>query len=131
MTDDKSSAQMILEQPDKSLQTFRKQTKMLTAVLQELRGVDPDMTVQVATTLMVIASNPGITQGEISQSVGIGRAAVSRHAAVLGPFNPHLQCGFNLVSQTVDWIDRRRKPMYLTDFGRALIAKLAHVAVAK
>lgn len=117
--------------PKSIVLTYRKQTTAIAAVLQEFRTIDPDMPVQIATTLMVIASNPGITQVEISQEANMGRAAVSRHVAVLGPFNPYLKCGFNLINQTVDWMDRRRKPIYLTERGHALVSQLARLAASK
>jgi DNA-binding MarR family transcriptional regulator len=102
----------------------RSQVASILRLLQRFREIDPDIPVQICTTLMCIAECPGITQAEIVKGANMGTAAVNRHVRILGRYNAKRKEGFEYISAEVDEDDARRKNLYLTAKGYALLSAL-------
>lgn len=100
----------------------------IVGILQTLREINPDLTLQTAVTFCLIAEHPGITQAEIVKLGNMGAAAVNRHVNILGRYNPRLRIGYELVSADVDANDHRRKLLHLTSTGHVLINRMIHSA---
>jgi DNA-binding MarR family transcriptional regulator len=96
----------------------------LMAALETFRGLDPDMPMAMALSLLVISKNEGLSLKELAEKVGIGMASVSRYVAFFGKPNASGKKGLGLVVAVEDPLERRKKTITLTAKGRAVIAKL-------
>lgn len=70
------------------------------------------------------AGDEGIDMRQISRRVGIATSSVSRNVAALGYWHRLQRPGLGLVCTGVDPTDRRRRPVRLTNKGKALIQRL-------
>lgn len=98
-------------------------------LLDEFRKGYPGITVDQAMTLLWIAAEPDSTQIEIAEKAGITRAAINRHAEVLGPPRNKLgkQVGADLIVSETDDVDRRKKMLRLTAQGERIVKSIQHL----
>lgn len=87
-------------------------------LVEELRKIDPELPMQVAHVLLVIARYPGLCQREVAARTQIGKSSASRIIEGLSAR------GRGLVSATEDAIDRRVKVLMLTDQGRRVVRRI-------
>ncbi|MCA0324057.1 MAG: MarR family winged helix-turn-helix transcriptional regulator [Proteobacteria bacterium] len=104
-------------------------TNRLYAVLEELGGVHPNMTVAQLKTLVAAALNPGSTVTELGKLTGTTLSSASRHVDALGPLQATRKIGMDLVTSDYDALNRRRKVVQLTADGyrllRAVLMRMA------
>lgn len=87
-------------------------------LVEELRKIDPELPMQVAHVLLLIAKHPGICQREIAARANIAKSSASRIIDSLSAK------GRGLVSATEDTIDRRVKVLMLTDQGHRVVRRI-------
>jgi DNA-binding MarR family transcriptional regulator len=107
--------------------TSRSQVASIFRLLQKFREIYSDVPVQVCTTFICIAERPGITQAEIAKSASMTIQSVSRHMRILGRYNSKRREGYDLIAAEVDEDDTRRKRLYLTAKGYALLSGLLDI----
>src|SRR5690606_26063331 len=100
------------------------------SLLKELRELDPEMPLQMATTFILVASSPGITMKDLSPQLGFSQASCSRNIAALSKVHRHNKPGHGLVYAIEDPVERRRKIVKLTARGEKLAARLRHIIEA-
>lgn len=86
------------------------------ATVEELRKIDPELPMQVAHVLLLIAKYPGLSQREVAARTKIGKSSASRIVEGLS--------GRGLVSTTEDTIDRRVHVLMLTDQGHRVVRRI-------
>ncbi|KRE04665.1 hypothetical protein ASE61_06990 [Bosea sp. Root670] len=87
-------------------------------LVEELRKIDPELPMQVAHVLLVIARYPGLCQREVAARTKIGKSSASRIIEGLSA------SGRGLVSATEDTVDRRVKLLMLTDQGHRVVRRM-------
>ncbi|KRE03562.1 hypothetical protein ASE63_25985 [Bosea sp. Root381] len=85
-------------------------------LVEELRKIDPELPMQVAHVLLVIARYPGLCQREVAARTQIGKSSASRIVEGLS--------GRGLISATEDSIDRRVNVLMLTDQGHRVVRRI-------
>ena len=104
-------------------------SKNLTAflrLLRELQKIDPEFPLQYAVCLGHIALNEGRSVTQLSEETGITLSTVSR---IVGALSKYRQKGapYELVKVKISETERRRKELYLTAKGRAVINSIAEI----
>lgn len=95
--------------------------RALTALLQELRRIDPEFPLQYALCLTEIAQQEGLSLTELAQRTGISLSTVSR---IIGNLSSRrARCG-ELVKIGFSTTEARRKELWLTPSGAALLYRL-------
>jgi DNA-binding MarR family transcriptional regulator len=87
--------------------------------LNELRTQSPEMTVNEAAILLLIARNPSLSQGDVRAETGLSASAVSRNVGNL--------CTRELVIARESPMDRRYDWLALTSVGEAFVRRLTGV----
>jgi len=95
------------------------------SILEGFREIDPEIPIQTAAMLLLVAINPGITMKEMGERLEISQASCSRNVAALSRKHRLEKPGYNLVRAVEDPAERRRKIVKLTPRGREVIAKLS------
>jgi DNA-binding MarR family transcriptional regulator len=100
--------------------------KEFTAVLRELQKIDPEFPLQYAVCLAEIAMEEGISLTDLSGRTGMPLSTVSR---IVGALSSHRQRGnpYGLIKVMIVPQERRRKQLYLTARGRAVIGSIADI----
>lgn len=101
-----------------------KKIDKLLMLLEELRKLDPEMQLQMAATLVLVAKKEGITMKEMSDRLGISQASCSRNVAALSRWHRLNRAGHDLVIATEDPAERRRKVVFLTPKGKRVMNSL-------
>lgn len=101
-------------------------TRLIHA-MEHFRTLAPDLPLQTAHVLLVIAAQPGITTKELMRRVKISQSSCSRNIARLSHTDRHGEQGLGLVRAQNDPADSRRHVMYLTPKGEEFIAVLADI----
>ncbi|WP_142850667.1 MarR family winged helix-turn-helix transcriptional regulator [Telmatospirillum sp. J64-1] len=91
-------------------------------VLEEFRKLDPELPIQIALILLLIAEKPGISNRELVQLTGLGKSSVARNVAILSKEHGK----FGLVTYYEDPEDRRNKVAKLTPEGQRFINSIKH-----
>ncbi len=95
--------------------------RALTALLQELRRIDPEFPLQYALCLAEIAQQEGLSLTELAQRTGISLSTVSR---IIGNLSSRrTRCG-ELVKVGFSTTEARRKELWLTPRGATLLYRL-------
>ena len=97
----------------------------IAAIIRQLRSVSADMPMQQADVLLSIAVNPGLTLADIGKATSLSPASVSRNLASLSKFHRLGKPGLDLVEVVIDPRETRRRLVYLTPQGKALVTKLS------
>ncbi len=95
-------------------------------LLRELQMIDPEFPLQYAVCLAEIAHDEGLGLTELSRRTGMPLSTVSR---IVGALSRNRQSGapYDLVRVTINPQERRRKHIYLTARGHAVINGLVDV----
>jgi len=103
---------------------MEKETGIFLALLRELQKIDPEFPLQYAVCLGEIALEEGLSLTALSEKTGMPLSTVSR---IIGALSQKRQKGvpYDLVTVTVSAHERRKKELYLTQGGRAVIGALA------
>lgn len=104
--------------------TTRRRLTYVSRLIEGFRSADPEMPMQTAATLMIIALNEGCTLVDITERLGMASSSASRNVSYLSKVHRLGKPGLNLVETRVDVMDRRRKHHHLTPKGRALVTRL-------
>lgn len=99
----------------------RKALQDLLTVVGLLRAVNPKMTLQQLTALLLVAFEEGQPVTRYANQAGIAQGVMTRHLFDLGEFNRNREPGMGLVEQRPDIQDRRSHLTHLTHKGRALM----------
>lgn len=94
------------------------------------RETHGDIPLKTMRFIFFVALNPGVTQVEISDALGIPEGTVSRHLAKLGSRIQKTQSGdykpvgFGLIETKTDFDDTRIKRIHLTKKGQKVIGMM-------
>lgn len=93
-------------------------------LLRELQKIDAEFPLQYAVCLAEIALGEGLSLTELSARTGMALSTVSR---IVGALSKNRQKGapYNLVKVKISAAERRRKELYLTPRGRAVVDGIA------
>lgn len=94
------------------------------SILGEFREIDPEIPIQTAAMLLVVAMTPGVTMKELGERLGISQASCSRNVAALSKVHRLDKPGYDLVYAVEDPAERRRKIVRLTPQGEQFMAQL-------
>ncbi len=82
------------------------------------------ITLQAFDVLLAVAIQPGITSAEIMQRTRLAQTSVSRYVNKLGTDANPLKSGHKLIEAVPDPREPRRLVVYLTDKGKARMARI-------
>ena len=101
-------------------------TEILLDLLDQLRGVDPEFPLHYSICLVEIARDEGLSLTQLAERTHLTLSTVSRIAGALSQFrqNGH---PYGLIEMRVAANERRRKELYLTPKGRAVIKNMESV----
>lgn len=88
-------------------------------LLNELRAQSPEMSVNEAAILLLIARSPSLPQAEVCTQTGLSKSAVSRNVRSL--------CARELIVSRESPMDRRYDWLALTSGGEAFVRRLTGV----
>jgi DNA-binding MarR family transcriptional regulator len=100
---------------------------LLMRVLEEFRKLDPDLPIQYALSFLTLATNEGLSLGELATRLGIAQSSASRNVAALSAWHSFGKPGLDLVEAREDPRERRRKLVTLTSKGHALVETLRDI----
>lgn len=99
----------------------------LVRVTEALRMIDPEMPMQIALILLLIARSgeDGINMKDLALFTGLGKSSVSRNVAwLVQGKDPKAKSGPGLVEYFEDPDDRRNKVCRLTAAGERFVSTL-------
>lgn len=101
-------------------------TRKVLELLRELQKIDPEFPLQYAVCLCEIAMEEGVSLTTLARRAGMPLSTVSR---IVGALAQNRQRGvpYGLVRVDLSTEERRRKELYLTPRGRAVIGGLAGI----
>ncbi len=102
--------------PDESVRLLK-----LAFVIDQFREVDSAFPVSYIAALLAVAREPGLTGSEYAARLGLDQPVMSRILLEIGQKSRHGGPGRGWVLGVHDEIDLRRKNIYLTPVGRALV----------
>jgi len=94
--------------------------KAFLKLLRELQKIDPEFPLQYAVCLAEISEHEGLSLTDLSNKTSMALSTVSR---IVGALSKHRKNGaaYGLVQVKISPQERRRKELYLTTKGRAII----------
>lgn len=100
--------------------------KDFLALLRELQKLDPEFPLQYAVCLGEIAMNEGLSLTHLSEKTGMPLSTVSR---IIGALSGQRQKGvpYGLIRVRLSPTERRRKELYLTARGMAVIGSIQDI----
>lgn len=104
--------------------SYSKQLNTLINIIEALREAHSEMPMQTAHCLLCVAIRPGLTMQELGAMTNLSQSATSRNMQLLGEWARPTKPGLRLVEALDDSIDTRRKIMFLTPKGKALMEKI-------
>lgn len=104
--------------------TGQNDIRIFLRLLRELQKIDAEFPLQYAVCLTEISLQEGLSLTDLSVRTGMAISTVSR---IVGALSKKRQKGapYNLVKIKVSTTERRRKELYLTPRGRAVIDSIA------
>lgn len=93
-------------------------------LIETFRELHPEMPMQMASTFLIIAMRPGISQRDLMKFSTISQQSISRNVAALSAINRHGEPGLDLVAQRRDPRDARITVLSLTASGKQLIERV-------
>lgn len=96
-------------------------------LLEELRKIDAEMPLQMATAFLTVASEEGITMKRLGEKLGISQSSCSRNVAALSKYHRLNKPGHDLLYATEDPEERRRKIVKLTPKGKRVAETLLEI----
>ena len=105
---------------------MKKQISVFLVLLRSLQKIDPEFPLQYAVCLAEISMNEGLSLTALSVKTGMPLSTVSR---IVGALSRQRQRGtaYGLVRVAVSPQERRRKELYLTARGRAVLGDIADI----
>ena len=99
---------------------MQKEMTEFLVLLRELQKIDPEFPLQYAVCLAEISLREGLSLTDLSETTGMPLSTVSR---IVGALSKHRQKGtpYGLVRATIAPDERRRKQIFLTPRGRAVV----------
>lgn len=96
------------------------------AVLRELQKIDPEFPLQYAVCLAEIAMDEGLSLTALSERTGMALSTISR---IVGALSKYRQSGapYGLVRVQISARERRKKEIFLTPKGNAIVKGIAEV----
>ena len=93
-------------------------------LLRQLQKIDTEFPLQYALCLAEISVNEGLSLTSLAEKVNLSLSTISR---IVGSLSEYRQNGqpYGLVEIKISVEERRRKELYLTPKGRALIQKIS------
>jgi DNA-binding MarR family transcriptional regulator len=110
------------------------EAKNLEMIRAALVSVDESLTLPVLISLLTIALEPGLSVNDLADRIHVPQQSASRYSSILlGRYQNALSNDEKepLIAQTVNETDPRKRALYLTSKGRALIASMLAVKSAK
>lgn len=107
--------------------------KSVIAMRDALRNIQRELGLGQAVALLTIAAEPGLSVNDLADRLELPQQTASRYAAILlGRYEAAGAAGPSeaLISQEVSVDDPRRRALFLTPEGEALIARLFMVSRA-
>lgn len=98
----------------------------LRDVLAFIRSEAPELPTQQFQIFVLVALNEGTTSKAIEDITLMTQAAVGRNVKALLKYPGGGREGLNWLEWRIDPKDLRNKPLYLTEKGREVLAKLTH-----
>jgi DNA-binding MarR family transcriptional regulator len=100
--------------------------RQFLVLLRELQKIDPEFPLQYAVCLSQIAVNEGLSLTALADTTGMPLSTVSR---IVGALSRNRQKGapYGLVRVDVSASERRRKELYLSARGRAVISSISDI----
>ena len=105
----------------------RQSLTRILRLLETFRGLDSEMQMPQAVTLVTIALNEGISLTDLTEKTQQATSSASRNVAALSSVHRAGKPGHGLVLNREDPVERRRKQHVLTPKGRNFIQKLAEI----
>lgn len=96
----------------------------LAEVLDRVRDVHPDMTVNMLLALVAYGMKPGVTQAELSSKYGYPKTTINRITQTLGASGSREVKGLDLLSKSYGPGDERSKLVAPTPKGWRLIGAI-------
>lgn len=95
-------------------------------LLHELQKIDPEFPLQYAVCLAEIAMNEGCSLTALSEKTGLAMSTTSR---IVGALSKNRQKGapYNLVRAQISATEKRRRELYLSARGKAVISGIAEI----
>lgn len=108
---------------------MKKEIEGFLRLLRELQTIDSDFPLQYAICLAEISLDEGLSVTQLSERTGMALSTVSR---IVGALSDYRQMGepYQLVDLVVSKTERRRKEIYLTPKGRAIIGNISGLMAA-
>jgi DNA-binding MarR family transcriptional regulator len=100
--------------------------KHFLGLLRELQKIDAEFPLQYAVCLAEISINEGQSLTRLAEQTGMALSTVSR---IVGALSRHRQSGkpYGLVKVSISPTERRRKELYLTAEGRAVMSGISKI----
>ena len=109
------------------------ETQKLSRMFSGLSILDKDMSIQQMQVLLLIATEPGLSQAEIGARLDINTTNMNRwvgameaKAAKRHPVTKLPLSGLGWVAKQEDPMHRSRKPLFLTAKGKQVLDNLSH-----
>lgn len=107
---------------------MKKPIAKLLSLLREFQKIDPEFPLQYAICLTEIYLDEGLSLTRLSEKTGMALSTVSR---IVGALSKHRQKGspYGLVKVVIAAEERRRKELYLTAKGKAIMDSLSEILI--
>lgn len=102
----------------------RRKARRLLAALEEFRGLDPDMQMPMAATLLLVAMHEDISRTEVMNRLGVAGSTATRNLMGLMASGRLGRAGHGLVEQRVNPLERRWRLHRLTPEGEHMVRRL-------
>lgn len=106
------------------METSKNDLQKLLKLIGAFREIEAEMPMQMAQTFLETAMQPGITMQKLGEQLGVSQSSTSRNVQTLGKWHRMGKPGYDLIEAVEDPIDSRRKIMFLTKDGNALVKRL-------
>ncbi len=105
---------------------MKQAARHLIVLLRELQKIHPEFPLQYAVCLAEISVDEGMSVTALSEKTGMPISTVSR---IVGALSSHRRraAPFGLVRIAISARERRRKELYLTPRGRAVMGSIADI----
>lgn len=99
-------------------------TRVFLDLLRHLQKIDPEFPLHYAVCLAEISLDEGCSLTTLAERMGLSLSTVSRIVGALSDFRPNGE-PYGLIELKIAPEERRRKELYLTAKGKALLQKIA------
>lgn len=106
--------------------THQAKIQIFLHLLRELQKIDQEFPLQYAVCLAETSLNEGLSLTQLSEKTGMALSTVSR---IVGALSNHRQKGapYGLIKVSISEKERRRKEIYLTAKGKAIIDSISDI----